>query len=88
MAHTGVGQDTVTGEPPPRGSALKVKDLQGPPKEGGLARTRPLVGPSASAINSVAAPASGMVKGISLPSGVSFPRAEMHTMVAVYLRAR
>ena len=86
MEHAGVGHDASIGAPPPRGAALNENDFQGPPMEGGLARSVPLVGPAASAVNNVAAPSSGMVKAMSLPSGVSFPKTETPTTVAMYLR--
>ena len=85
MEHVGVGQDAVAGPPPPRGVALNANDLQGPPVAGGLALSAPLVGPVAAATSIVAAAGSGMVNGMSLPSGVSFPRADTPTTVAMYL---
>lgn len=85
MEHEGVGQDTAIGAPPPRGTALNANDLQGPPAEGGLALSVPLVGPAASAANNVAAPSSGIVNGMSLPNGVSLPKADTPTTVATYL---
>lgn len=87
MEHAGVGQDTAVGVPPPRGDALNVNDFQGPPAGGGLARSSPLFGPTASADNIVAADDSGMVNGMSLPNGVSFPKADTPTTVATYLRS-
>ena len=85
MEHVGVGQDAVVGPPPLRGVALNANDLQGPPVAGGLALSAPLVGPVAAATNIVAAAGSGMVNGMSLPSGVSFPKADTPTTVAMYL---